>query len=73
MAKTTYDVTKRIQLLKEKLNRIQMLVNNGIQPDNEELREFKQLLKSTKERNRKQLLTVDVKELLTMLTTVKRC
>lgn len=70
MAKTTYDVTKRIQLLKEKLNRLQMLVNNGIQPDKEELREFKQLLKTTRERNRKQLLTVDVKELL---TTVKEC
>lgn len=64
MAKTTYDVTRRIQLLKEKLNRLQMLVNNGIQPDKEELQEFKQLLKTTRERNRKQLLTVDVKELL---------
>lgn len=64
MAKTTYDVTRRIQLLKEKLNRIQMLVNNGIQPDKEELQEFKQLLKSTKERNRKQLLTIDIKELI---------
>lgn len=68
MAKTTYDVTRRIQLLKEKLNRLQMLVNNGIQPDKEELREFKQLLTVTRQRNRKQLLTVDVKELL---TTVK--
>ena len=68
MTKTiSKNLNKRLQLLRESTNYLQMLVNNGNKIPNRLLEEHKQQLTICKQLMRKELTTTNIKDLLTTI------